>query len=44
MLLRGEWREFIMKSTMSDWVLRRVVSREEVSYHIRLIVNFELDQ
>ena len=41
MLLRGEWREFIMNSTISDYVSRKVVGREGVLYHIRLIVNLE---
>ena len=32
-----------MTSTMSNYILRRVVGREGVSYHIRLIVNLESD-
>ena len=33
--------EFILNSTMSDYVSRWIVGREEVSYHIKLIVNLE---
>ena len=33
-----------MNFTMSDWVSRRSMGREGVSYHIKLIVNFESDQ
>ena len=43
MLWRGEWREFILNSIMSDYISRRVMGREGVSYHIRLIVNLESD-
>ena len=33
-------REFIMNSVMSYYVSRRVVGKEGVSYHIRLIGDF----
>ena len=33
-----------MNSIMSDLISRRVMSREEVSCRIRLIVNLESDQ
>ena len=33
-----------MNFTMSDLVSRRVVDREGVLYHIKLIVNLELNQ
>ena len=39
MLYREEWREFILNSIMSDQVSKRVVGREGVLYHIRLVVN-----
>ena len=32
-------REFIMNSIISDYVSRKVVGKEGVSYHIRLIVD-----
>ena len=35
--------KFIMNSTMSDMASRRAIGRERVSYHIRLIINLELD-
>ena len=44
MLLKGEWREFIMNLIMSDYVSRRTVGKEGISYHIRLIVNLKSNQ
>ena len=38
MLQRGEWKEFMLNSTRSDYVSRKVMGIEGVSYHIRLIV------
>ena len=44
MLWREELREIALNSTINDYVSRRIMGREEVSYHIRLIVNLESDQ
>ena len=38
MQLRREWRESILNSIRSVQVSRKVMGREGVSYHIRLIV------
>ena len=36
-----EFKEFIMNYTMNDYVSRKVVGKEGVSYHIQLIINLE---
>ena len=38
------YRQFILNSIMSYYVLRKAVSIEGVVYHIKLIVNLESNQ